>query len=106
MRCSWIEKTRSRKKVDWEHTKRCRQSLLKQFDSHVHEWREVQAWCRRPSGEACHDCCCFCCRRHVVERSGLAAGSIYTHERSDPPSHTCRRPQRQCGDPGCSVELG
>ena len=56
-------------------------------------------------GEACHGCCC-CCLRHAVEHSELAVDSEDTHEHSDLLVHTCNRLQRQCGVPGCSVELG
>ena len=40
----------------------------------------------------------------MVEHSEL--GSRDTHESSGPPGHTCSKLLRQCGELGCSVELG
>src|SRR3954470_24406591 len=55
-------------------------------------------------GLACHDHCCYL--RHGVEHSDSGAGSRDTRWSSDLPDHTCSRLQRQCGELGCSVELG
>src|SRR3954466_11165301 len=125
MRCSWVEKNRSRNKIDWKRTKNDVRSVVSLFSGNlIHTttsrgrsgfggedlrggggFPAVCFFFASHVGGACHGCCC-CCLRHVVEHSGLGAGSGGTLGSNGLLDHTCSRLHIRCVELGCSVELG